>query len=139
MRLLLAERHTNGKSKLLAGSIFLMWGQTVFYAFNGRRQEDLVLRPNDAILWQAIHEACRDGFRYFDLGEVEENHQGLSEFKSKWGTQPKQLYRYYYPAPHKSESGAFETEQVYQLLKIVWRRLPLKATTLVGKWINSYL
>lgn len=139
MRLLLAERHDHGKSELLAGSTFLMWGETIFYAFNGRRLEDLALRPNDAILWKATHEACRDGFRYIDLGEVEENHQGLSGFKSKWGTSPKQLYRYYYPAPRNLEPSIFEREWVYKLMKTAWRRLPLKATTLVGNWIYSYL
>src|SRR5262249_56274015 len=63
LRLLLAEQHEARQSRLLAGSIFLMFGQTVFYAFNGRRREDLSLEPNDAIQWQAIHDAFRRGFR----------------------------------------------------------------------------
>ncbi len=95
MRLLLAEPREAGRSKLPAGSILLMFGQTVFYAFNGRRREDLPLRPNDVIQWRAIHEAHKDGFRYYDFGEVEQTQQGLADFKSKWGAKPTQLYRCY--------------------------------------------
>lgn len=47
MRLLLAEQHEAGGTRLLAGSVFLMFGRTCFYAFNGSRPEDLALRPNE--------------------------------------------------------------------------------------------
>lgn len=140
MRLMLAEQREGGRSKLLAGSIFLMFGQTIFYAFNGRRQADLPLRPNDAIHWQGLHDACRDGFRYYDFGEVVEDNQGLAEFKGKWGTEPRQLYRYYYPAPQDLESGSDESDSyVHRLTTAAWRRLPLKATALLGDRIYNYL
>lgn len=140
MRLLLAEQHEAGRSRLLAGSIFLMSGQTVFYAFNGRRREDLALRPNDAIQWRAIHDACRDGFRRYDFGEVVEGNQGLAEFKGKWGVEPRRLYRYYYPAPRELEPGPHASDgSIQRLAKAAWRRLPLRATALLGDWGYSYL
>ena len=140
MRLLLAEQHEAGRSKLLAGSIFLMWGQTVVYAFNGRRREDLSLRPNDVIQWLAIHDACREGFRYYDLGEVEKHQQGLAEFKAKWGAEARQLYRYYYPEAHELERGIFmPSSYSRQLVNAVWRRLPLNVTATLGDWIYRYL
>ncbi|MDQ3854769.1 MAG: GNAT family N-acetyltransferase [Chloroflexota bacterium] len=140
LRLLLAERHEAGQSQLLAGSIFLMFGQTVFYAFNGRRREALSLEPNDAIQWQAIHDACRDGFRRYDFGEVAENNQGLAAFKSKWGALPMRLYRYYYPASRELETGALKAgSRARQLANAAWRRLPAKATILLGDWLYRYL
>ena len=140
MRLMLAEQHEAGRSKLLAGSIFLMWGQTVVYAFNGRRREDLSLRPNDVIQWLAIHDACREGFRYYDLGEVEKHQQGLAEFKAKWGAEPRQLYRYYYPEAHELERGIFmPSSYSRQLVNAVWRRLPLNVTATLGDWIYRYV
>jgi hypothetical protein len=140
MRLLLAEQHEAGRSRLLAGSIFLMFGQTVFYAFNGRRREELSLRPNDIIQWQAIHDACREGFRRYDFGEVAERHEGLVEFKSKWGAEPRRLHRYYYPVPRELESGVLASgSRTRQFANAVWRRLPLKATSILGDWIYSYL
>jgi CelD/BcsL family acetyltransferase involved in cellulose biosynthesis len=139
MRLLLAEQHAMGRTRLLAGSLFLMFGQTVFYAFNGRRREDLSSRPNDAIQWRAIHDACADGFRYYDFGEVDKNNVGLAEFKSKWGARQQWLYRYYYPAPHKLEIGMRESSSpVFQFASTVWRHLPLKATVLLSNCLHRY-
>ncbi|HEX2923626.1 MAG TPA: GNAT family N-acetyltransferase [Chloroflexota bacterium] len=140
MRLLLAEQTEAGQTKLLSGSILLTFGQTVFYAFNGRRKEDLALRPNDAIHWRAIHDACAEGFRYYDFGEVLEDNKGLAEFKGKWGTEAKRLYRYYYPGLQHGDSHAGESEgRTQQLASAVWRRLPLAATALLGDRIYSYL
>src|SRR5215510_6390801 len=92
------------KRRLLAGSIFLMFGETDFYAFNGCRRRDLVLKPNDA--------------------EVPEHHRGLSFFKKKWGAEERWRHRYYYPAPQKFENGALHLNRTHRVLKIVWRRLP---------------
>jgi len=86
MQLLLAEQSGGTEKKLLAGSIFLMFGQTISYTFNGARREDFSLRPNDAILSFAIQKACDAGFRRFDFGEVPDGHARLAEFKSKWGS-----------------------------------------------------
>lgn len=139
MRLLVAEQKTE-QGKLLAGSIFLMFGQTVFYAFNGRCQKALALRPNDAIQWRAIHDACRDGFRRYDFGEVAEENQGLAEFKGKWGAEVAWLYRYYYPAPQALEPATFTASSgLHRLALATWRHLPLKATAFLGNWFYSYL
>ncbi len=139
MRLLLAKQYEAGRARLLAGSLFLMFGQTVFYAFNGRRREDLSLRPNDAIHWRAIHDTCADGFRHYDLGEVTQGNQGLAEFKSKWGAEPKWLHRYYYPAPRELEISMLESNsRAHQLMSAAWRRLPIKATVLLSNWAHHY-
>jgi CelD/BcsL family acetyltransferase involved in cellulose biosynthesis len=140
MRLLLAERQEGSRRVIIAGSIFLMFGSTIFYAFNGRRQEDLALRPNDAIQWQSIKDACEEGFSYYDFGEVVEDNQGLAEFKSKWGTEAKQLYRYYYPSPRQLPASHEGTPGPAQrLAHALWRRLPLQATAVLGDQIYGYL
>jgi lipid II:glycine glycyltransferase (peptidoglycan interpeptide bridge formation enzyme) len=140
MQLLLAEQHEGGRTRLLAGSVFLRFGHTVFYAFNGRRRESLSLRPNDAILWQAIHDACRDGVRHFDFGEADERNPGLAAFKSKWGTEMRWLYHYYFPAPQDLQTGFATSDSfLYKLASAAWGRLPLRATALLGDRIYSYL
>ncbi len=139
LRLLLAERCEAGRIKLLAGSLFLTFRQTVFYAFTGWRREDLSLRPNDVIQWQAIHDACAEGYRYYDFGEVEESNPGLADFKTKWGAEQKWLHRYYYPAPRELETGILESSsRTRQFASAVWRRLPIKATVLLSNWLHHY-
>lgn len=138
MRLLLAEWRNNGRWETIAGSVFFMFGKTVFYSFNGRSRKRLSLRPNDAIQWQAIHDACAQGFRAFDFGEVIDGQLGLAEFKGKWGAQPEQLYRFYYPTPPKASSGD-APDRMNALAGFVWRRLPLSMTAVAGDWVYRRL
>jgi hypothetical protein len=147
MQLLVAEQRVNSQDspKLLAGSILLKHGQSVFYAFNGRCQKALALRPNDAIQWRAVHDACIEGFRHYDFGEVAEANHGLAKFKEKWGPEASWLYRYYYPAPRASDSQATELGTLLtngalsRVAYTAWQHLPLQTTALLGRWIYSYL
>lgn len=139
MRLWLAERMEGNKTRLLAGSIVLGLGQTSYYAFNGCYPRDFPLRPNDLLQWCAIHDACARGFRWYDLGEVPDDNPTLAEFKNKWGTQPKPLYRYYYPAPRHSGIVSSTQTGLRRHLVTAWRHMPLKATALLSDWIYSYL
>jgi CelD/BcsL family acetyltransferase involved in cellulose biosynthesis len=138
MRLLLAERQSGGQVQLLAGSLYLMHGQTVVFAFNGRDSSQLQFRPNDAIHWTAIMEACASGFRRYDFGEVAEANTGLSAFKEKWGAKPVPLYRYYYPQRPAMErgmaSGSLQRTQEY-----AWRLLPPAMTARMGRWVYRRL
>ena len=140
MRLLLAERADAGGTRLLAGSMLLACGETVSYAFNGRRPQDLGLRPNDLIQWRALHDACETGYRWYDFGEVEPGQAGLAEFKTKWGAKPRVLHRCYFPAPRELERGALaEGGRGRELAGALWRRLPLGVTARTGRWLYRYL
>ncbi|MGO8949101.1 MAG: lipid II:glycine glycyltransferase FemX [Ktedonobacterales bacterium] len=139
LQLLVAERHTAGGTDLLAGSLFLMYGKTVFYTFNGRRREGLTYRPNDALQWEAIHKACEGSYQYYDLGEVTSDHSSLADFKSKWGATPYWLYRYYYPAPSEVEIGILESQSwAGNLLHTTWKHLPLSATVVLSDWAHRH-
>lgn len=136
MRLLLAER----QQELLAGSLVLMFGPTVFYAFSGARASALTMRPNDLLQWRAISDACTDGYRRYDLGEVAEGDEGLMHFKSKWGAQPRRLQRYSCPpAPQPEDEGEGKLEPLIGLMKRSWRAVPLKATAAAGRLVYRYL
>jgi CelD/BcsL family acetyltransferase involved in cellulose biosynthesis len=140
LTLLLAEQNEAGKATLLAGSIFLMFGRTAFYAFNGRRREDLSLRPNDLIQWRAIHDACRDGYQYYDFGEVADTNHGLAEFKTKWGAVPRRYHRFYYPGQNRVATGMLKEDSfIHRSGRNIWRKLPLRITERCGKWIYSHL
>jgi hypothetical protein len=139
LRLLLAEQHTNGQPRLVAGSIFLAFGQTFVYAFNGRRRSDLALRPNDLIQWEAIQQACREGFRSYDFGEVNGDNHGLAEFKIKWGALPRRLYRYHFPAMSRAPRDIpGTTGRLGSIVKTTWRHVPLWSTARVGELIYRY-
>jgi lipid II:glycine glycyltransferase (peptidoglycan interpeptide bridge formation enzyme) len=133
MRLLLAELNQDGKRRLVAGSVLLQFGQTVFYAFTGCAPEDFCLHPHDILQIEAIRSACKSGFRWYDFGEVTEDHEALAQFKTKWGGDPQQLYRYYYPAP--VERASADAGRLARSARKLWQRLPPKATAVLGDLI----
>ena len=140
MQLLIAEHLKGAKKRVIAGSIFLMFGHSVSYAFNGSSRRDLSLRPNDAIQWRAINDACRNHYQWFDFGEAPEERHDLARFKSKWGAEPVRMYRYYSLPPNESEEfGDYSRGHAASLAESVWRRLPVKATEWIGNQIYSYL
>jgi CelD/BcsL family acetyltransferase involved in cellulose biosynthesis len=135
VRVLLAERD----GRLLSGSVFLLYGGTVFYAYNGRRREDLAHRPNAMIQWQAIHDAARAGFRRYDLGEVEDDQPGLAEFKKGWGAEPEPLFRHL-DGPRRTHGGRRRAlERTGVARRRLWQRLPLPATRAIGDLVYRYL
>jgi hypothetical protein len=139
MKLMLAERTIKGKTEMVAGSIFLMYGRRVFYAFSACPVKYFPLQPNDLIQWEAIHWAARNRFREYDLGEVSSDAQQLAAYKAKWGGEERVLYRYYYPkmASESPDSSVLSRRQ--KLFEKVWKQLPLHVTAHLGDLIYSYL
>ena len=136
VRLVLAER----EGELLAGAILVMLGSTVFYLFNGVRRDAFSLRPNDVIQWEAIHACAAAGYRHYDFGEVVEHHEGLADFKRKWGTEARRLHRYYHPAPDAApDPGDGEQGRVATLGARAWQRVPLPLTATIGDRLFRYL
>jgi hypothetical protein len=134
IKLLLAVKD----QKIIAGSLFLCFNTTCFYAFNGRDKEMLHLRPNDIIQYHMIFEACRKKYKYYDMGEVPGGHDGLAEFKKKWGCITKQIYHLYCnPSgilkehPISASPGGFRIN--------VWRKIPISLTEKLGRIINNRL
>jgi len=133
MRLLLAEQRSPGQVRMVAGSVLLQFGQTAFYAFTGCAPEDFCLHPHDILQIEAIRLACRSGFRWYDFGEVAEDHEALAQFKTKWGGGPMPLYRYYSPAQVAQPSDG--PGRLALSVRKLWRRLPTKATEVLGDLI----
>ena len=140
MQLLLAEKNEGGQTRILAGSILLKLGRTVFYAFTGCRRADFSLHPHDMIQWSAIQSAAKEGCRRYDFGEVADDSQSLANFKAKWGAEEQLLYRYYYPAPMNLEAKSLPMPAVARkVVENLWRRLPLSVTARIGDILYSYL
>ena len=146
MELLLAEKYTESRRELVAGSIFLKFGSTVFYAFTGCKTGDLTMHANDLILWDAIHDATQRGFRSFDFGECPAEHPELVRFKRKWGAIPTPLYRHYLADRYSDysvlQNGGLEKHNKSRfrtLAEHIWQRTPLGLTAVLGDFAYSWL
>jgi len=74
--------HLDGR--VVAGALFLVWGDVLYYKFGASLQEHLLARPNDALFWAAMRWAHDRGLRLVDWGLSELDQPGLVGYKRKW-------------------------------------------------------
>jgi CelD/BcsL family acetyltransferase involved in cellulose biosynthesis len=77
--------------ELIAGAIFLRWGDTLYYKFGASRHEHLSLRPNDALFWAGIRWGVQRGARLVDWGLSDLDQPGLIAYKRKWATEERRI------------------------------------------------
>lgn len=132
LKLLLAERVGCNRKILLAGSIYLGYRETFHYAFTGCNAAALAFHANDLLQWEAIHYALKEGFLYYDFGEVAAQRTGLARFKHKWSARSVPLYRYHFPDLDSLAMRSVEEPSNFHLARALWQRLPLCVTELLG-------
>jgi CelD/BcsL family acetyltransferase involved in cellulose biosynthesis len=69
----------------VAGAMYLVWGDVLYYKFGASAAEHLSLRPNEAIGWHALRWASERGLRLLDWGLSDLDQPGLLRYKRKWG------------------------------------------------------
>jgi CelD/BcsL family acetyltransferase involved in cellulose biosynthesis len=77
--------------ELIAGAVFLTWGDTLYYKFGASHHDHLALRPNDAIFWAGIRWGLQRGARLVDWGLSDLDQPGLIAYKRKWATEERQI------------------------------------------------
>lgn len=70
----------------VAGAVYLVWGDTVYYKFGAAEAEFLPLRPNDALHWRLIRWAHARGLRTLDWGLSDLDQPGLVAYKRNWAS-----------------------------------------------------
>jgi len=149
MQLALAEQITNGKKKIIAGLVLYYFNETVTFAYNGSSRKYFDLRPNDFLHWNAIHNAQKEGYKFYDWGNAEEDNAGLAAYKKKWSSKTFPLYQYFYPNPKVIGYNKDKTVIEYNdgsdpgeftgIKKILWQLIPIRLTPLVGRLVYKYL
>jgi lipid II:glycine glycyltransferase (peptidoglycan interpeptide bridge formation enzyme) len=80
LRVLLAE----WEGRVVAGTLFLAWGDTLYYKFNA--SIDTSCRPNDLLAWEGIRQAMELGLARLDFGLSDLDQPGLVRFKEKFAS-----------------------------------------------------
>jgi CelD/BcsL family acetyltransferase involved in cellulose biosynthesis len=77
-----ALAHAGGE--VVAGAVFLVWEDVLYYKFGASLREHLALRPNDAVFWAGLRLATERGLRLVDWGLSDLDQPGLVAYKRKW-------------------------------------------------------
>jgi hypothetical protein len=141
MQLQLAEMEEKEKSVVIAGSVLFFYNKIVTHAFSGssRVRKHIELRPNDLLHWYAILNAQKEGYNYYDFGEVSSGNYGLAAYKKKWDTNKINMYHYYYPKPAQMQEEDLDPGTVGGIKEKIWKILPLHFTARLGEQVYKKL
>jgi CelD/BcsL family acetyltransferase involved in cellulose biosynthesis len=78
-------------SRLVAGALFLRWGDTLYYKFNASDLDALAVRPNSILVWAGVALARSLGCSRLDLGPSDDDQAGLIRFKRNFGAAEREL------------------------------------------------
>ena len=79
------------RDDVVAATIYLRWGDTLFYKFNASDPDALGSRPNNLLLWAGIELAATLGCRLVDLGASDDDQPGLIRFKRGFGADEREI------------------------------------------------
>lgn len=79
------------EGEVVAGALYLVWGDVLYYKFGASVRDHLPLRPNDAIHWTAIQWASERNLRSLDWGLSDLDQPGLVRYKRKWGSTERRI------------------------------------------------
>ncbi len=126
LRLGLVEKNgklVNGILDLASGSTVYQWGVISDYDHRD-------LNGGSLALWKSLERSYEDGYDTYEMGRTREG-SGVYMFKKSWGGEKVWFDDYHYFPGGKAELPNPDDEK-YDRVKDVWKRLPLKATELIG-------
>lgn len=89
-------------NKTLAGLMFFKIGSKVLYKFGASLLENLPKGANHLLMWEGIMLYQKSGFKEFDFGRTETNHEGLRRFKLGFGADERIIYTTRYDIKSKT-------------------------------------
>lgn len=87
--------------RIIGATLFLEWKGVLYYKFNASALDQLHLRPNDLIIWEAIQYAKVKGYSQLDFGLSDWDQEGLVRYKRKFATDEKTISFLHYQ-PHQA-------------------------------------
>jgi hypothetical protein len=75
----------------IAGAVYLIWNDVLYYKFGASLAGTRPLRPNDALMWTALRWASDRGLRLLDWGLSDLDQPGLIAYKRKWASEERRI------------------------------------------------
>jgi FemAB-related protein (PEP-CTERM system-associated) len=115
----------------VAGGIMLLHPRTVSIPWASSLRSCNHLNPNMLLYWRFLSFAADGGFAKFDFGRSTPG-EGTYRFKEQWGAKPSPLCWQDLMAPESTSTIGSLTATSRRAAEVVWSRLPLRVTTLLG-------
>lgn len=86
---------------VVAGILFLQWGDTLYYKFNASVDREAC--PNDLLVWEGIRMGQRRGLALMDFGASDYAQPGLLRYKRKYATEEREILRLRWQPPDHAD------------------------------------
>jgi len=126
------------KNIVIAGSLFFIYKNTIYYKFNASHINYLKFQPNHLILWEAIKWAVENDYKIFDLGRTSPDNPGLMALKRHWGTEEIDLPYYYWPEI-RGTSATKESSLRYRIVSSVLKKTSIPLLKIAGNLFYKHL
>ena len=126
------------QNKPVAAAFLLGWKSGIEIPWASSLREANPLGVNMLLYWEVIKRSIELGYKVFDFGRSTMN-AGTYRFKKQWGSQPKQLYWYYWLKEGESMPELTPSSPKYKLAIATWKKLPVPVANLLGPYLVKNL
>lgn len=98
--------------RMIAATVYLRWGDVLYYKFNTSALDGLDVRPNNLLVWEGIKLAKALGCSALDLGPSDDDQPGLIRFKAGFGAEGSEL-RFLRWTPPGWQPDRLETRKMF--------------------------
>ena len=130
--------HAEHKGEIISSIILLKFKGTVIYEYGASNPSMMHLNPSHFLLWESIKNAKSEGYSLFDFGRTASENEGLSLFKSRWGTKQEALTYYYIPNM-KGKALIRHNKFLDKLMHNTVKKMPLSLSKFLGGIIFQQL
>lgn len=128
----------DAQGKPVAGALVLRHGERMEVPWASTLRRANGMNANMALYWTMLSHACEAGCSTFDFGRSTVD-ASTHRFKKQWGASAVPLFWHYWLAAGNSLPQINPQNPRYKLAISVWKRLPIKASVLIGPYISEAL
>lgn len=123
--------------KVIAGAIYFKFGEKIIYKFGASILDGTNPGINHLVMWEAIKYYNAKGFKEFDFGRTEINHEGLRRFKLGFGTEERMIFTTRFNIDtNKFISADLKTEGFYNK---IFNTMPVWILKSIGNMLYKHI
>ena len=119
--------------RIIGALCSFLFKDTMYLAYIGTLEQFQPEGVGQALWWNALQTAVRDGFRYVDLGKTSPHDEGLITYKTRWNAVEQEVPSFYYPCPTRSAMYYDDASKSHQLARKAWKAMPPKLARLAAR------
>ena len=117
----------------ISAILLLLFRHTILYMWGASNIEYRSLCADPLLHWSAMKWGCENDYHAFDFGMTAPNEDGAHFYKSRWSSEPYDVYFYHFFTDRQPD---IDYHTSFDTFKRVWRRLPMPVVRVLGPMLG---